>query len=220
MLLHSSPLTFLNCSGRILSCPVQYVVLIPLSLSSSPSVSVYRSFQNRLGHARGSWDMTMPSCAFSLRKGVRYAFRLQHGPLLYKPPHSVYGLCNWYSKASDSIASQGSGFFLPDLLSGSSFHIHKGRWVRWAFAQVREIFLSLHIGLCLEMTDPRYLKLFTSSSLWPFIFVLENYWGCLSIILSYQAKLPLCTLCKAVSLLVTMSSASSYFSVWTTMSSA
>ena len=37
---------------------------------------------------------------------------------------SKHGLCKRYSKAFESIASQGPGFFFQLLLSGSSSNIH------------------------------------------------------------------------------------------------
>ena len=50
-----------------------------------------------------------------------------------EPHHSPHGLCMKCSKVSDSISSQGHGFFRV-LLSRSSSHRHKERRIRWASA--------------------------------------------------------------------------------------
>ena len=124
--------------------------------------------------------------------GDHHALQL-HSGFCFEPPRSSGGLCRKCSEVSYSIPSQGLGFFSRFLLSRSSSHGHKGRWIRWASAylEVSEMFLSLHMIFSLEraavvwaildrisgfdpsleMIAPRYLKLSTSSSLWPFILI-------------------------------------------------
>ena len=47
-----------------------------------------------------------------------------------EPPRSSHGLCRKWSEVSYSISSQGLGSFSRFLLSRSSSHRHKGRWIR------------------------------------------------------------------------------------------
>ena len=47
-----------------------------------------------------------------------------------EPPRSSNGLCMKFSEVSYSISSQGLGSFSRFLLSMSSSHKHKGRWIR------------------------------------------------------------------------------------------
>ena len=47
-----------------------------------------------------------------------------------EPPRSSHGLCRKCSEVSYSISSQGLGAFSRFLLSRSSSHRHKGRWIR------------------------------------------------------------------------------------------
>ena len=50
------------------------------------------------------------------------------------PPHSSHGPCRKCSEVSYSISSQGLGSLSRFLLSRSSSHRHKGRWIRWVSA--------------------------------------------------------------------------------------
>ena len=57
-----------------------------------------------------------------------------HSGFSCEAPRSSHGLCRKCSEVSYSISSQGRGSFSRFLLSRSSSHKHKGRWVRWVSA--------------------------------------------------------------------------------------
>ena len=65
--------------------------------------------------------------------GDHHALQL-HSGFCCEPPRSLHGLCRKCSEVSYSISSQGLGSFARFLLSRSSSHKHKGRWIRWASA--------------------------------------------------------------------------------------
>ena len=70
-----------------------------------------------------------------------------HSGFCCEPPRSSHGLCKKCSEVSYSISSQGLRSFSRFLLSRSSPHRHKGRWIRLASASVlifeaSEMFLS------------------------------------------------------------------------------
>ena len=144
------------------------------------------------------------------------------------------------------IASQGLGSWSRFLLSRSSSHGHKGRWIRWSSAsaypfEASEMFLSLHIIFSLEraavvlailerisgfdpslqMIAPRYLKFTTSSSLWHFILIsLWKPFGLFVIIFVLSGPISILYLVVVVSRRSTRTPASSSSSAFTTMSSA
>ena len=65
--------------------------------------------------------------------GDHHALQLHCG-LCCEPPLSSHGLCKKCSEVSYSISSQGLWAFSRVLLSRSSSHRHKGRWIRLASA--------------------------------------------------------------------------------------
>ena len=113
--------------------------------------------------------------------------RLLHSGFCCKPSRSSHGLCRKCSEVSYSISYQGLGSFSRYLLSRSSSHRHKGRWISCISLtlEASEMFLSLHMIFSLEraavvwailerisdfdpsleMIAPRYLKFSISSSL-------------------------------------------------------
>ena len=103
-------------------------VIFPFLLSSSPSCSFHCPLQNCLHHARGSWDVAILSVPWL---GDLHALSYMRR-FCCESPHSSHGLCMKHSEVSYSISSQGFGSFSRFLLSRSSSHRHKGRWIRWA----------------------------------------------------------------------------------------
>ena len=116
-------------------------------------------------------------------------------------------------KVSYSISSQGLGSFVDFCCQGPALRgIKKVDKISVRISltfEASEMNLSLHMifnlerALCailerisgldpsLEMTAPRYLKFFTSSSLWPFILIsLWKLLGCLSSLLSCLGRSP------------------------------
>ena len=65
--------------------------------------------------------------------GDHHALQL-HSGFCCEPPRSSHGLCRNCSEVSYSISPQGLGSVSRFLLSRSSSHRHKGKWIRWASA--------------------------------------------------------------------------------------
>ena len=163
-----------------------------------------------------------------------------HSGFCCKPPRSSHGLCGKYSEVFyiASFSSQGLGSFSRVLLSRSSSHRYKGKWIRWASAS--KMFLSLHMIFSLEraavwailerilgfdpsleMIAPRYLKFSTASSLWPFI--LTSLWkpfGLFVLTFILSGPISILYLVMVVSRRSTRTPASSPSSTKFTMSSA
>ena len=159
---------------------------------------------------------------------------------------SSHGLCRKCSEVSYSISSQGLGSFSRFLLSRSSSHRHKGRWIRWAFDRLNlrskrdplvppYALQSRKICCCLgypgeqisgfdpslEMIAPRNVKYSTSSRLWPFILI--SLWKPLWLfVITFVLSGPISILTPVVvvSRRSTRTSASSTSSAFTIMSSA
>ena len=78
-------------------------------------------------------------CGHTIRVSVSLPWLGDHAHQLHsgfccEPPRSSHGLCRKCSEVSYIISSQGLGSFSRFLLSRSSSHRHKGRWIRWASA--------------------------------------------------------------------------------------
>ena len=74
-------------------------------------------------------------CGHTIWVSVSLPYALQlHSGFCCVPLRSSHGLCRKCSEVSYSISSQGLGSFSRFLLSRSSSHRHKRKWIRWASA--------------------------------------------------------------------------------------
>ena len=77
-----------------------------------------------------------------------------HSEFCCEPPCSSHKLCRKFSELSYSISSQGLGSFFQVLLSRSSSHRHKERWISVHLRltlEASEMFLSLHMIFRLDL---------------------------------------------------------------------
>ena len=115
-------LSMLWCYLPISSSAMLSFLLI--ALSPAESSSLYQRIFLRCGHI--IWVSVSSPWLWD-----HHALQL-HSGFCCESPRSSHGLCRKYSEVSYSISSQGLGFFFRVLLSRSSSHGHKGRWIRWA----------------------------------------------------------------------------------------
>ena len=114
--------------SKLHSCPFLDVIFPSLLLFSAPSCSLHCPLQRILRCGHTIWvSVSLPWL------GNHNALQL-HSGFCCEPPRSSHGLCRKCSGVSYSISSQGLASFSRFLLSRSSSHKHKGRWIRWASA--------------------------------------------------------------------------------------
>ena len=119
LLLSLSPAELPSPCQRILRCG--HTIWVSVSL---PWLGDYHALQLHSGLC------FEPPCSSHVED--YHALQL-HSGFCCEPPRSSHGLCRKCSEVSYSI-SQGLGSFSRFLLSKSSSHRHKGRWIRWASA--------------------------------------------------------------------------------------
>ena len=108
--------------------------------------------KNCLRHARGSWNVVIPSEFLFLHHSYEI---IMYSGFCCKPPHSSHGLCRKYSEVSYSISSQGLGssFRVPAVkVQFSQEWRNVGKIsARISFIlEASEMFLSLHMIFSLE----------------------------------------------------------------------